>query len=115
MYPQVLLFAAAILYKEGRAVLRYALPLSVIGAGIAAHHYYIQVAAAAAATCSATGPSCAEARFFTFGYITIPMMALTAFLLLLLLAALARAGEKSGAFAAPAAKKKKKKKKRERN
>jgi disulfide bond formation protein DsbB len=85
MYPQVLLLSIA-LWKKDRSVAVYLLALSVIGAVIAAHHYSEQVEAALTPAdplkpCDLSGVSCAKTPFFRFGYITIPMMAFTAFVL----------------------------------
>lgn len=85
MYPQVVLLPIAI-WKHDRTVARYILPLCLIGILIAAGHYIEQVNAALAPAdplvpCDNSGTSCASTPFFHFGYITIPMMALTAFLL----------------------------------
>ncbi len=86
MYPQVILLAIA-LWKRDRNVARYILALCLIGAAYAAYHYYIQMydiiasPANPATPCDATGESCVKTPFAQFGYITIPMMALTAFLL----------------------------------
>jgi disulfide bond formation protein DsbB len=81
MYPQVFLLGIALLRrKEDIAI--YLLPLNLIGAAIASYNYYIQVAASQAAVCVA-GVSCTIRYVFQFGYVTIPMMALTAFLLIL--------------------------------
>lgn len=91
MYPQVVLLAIA-LWKKDRHVSRYILALSIIGLVIAALHYNTQVQAALHPVldtegvnvllkpCDASGVSCAKTEIkFTFGYITLPMMALTAF------------------------------------
>lgn len=87
MYPQVILLALA-LWKNDRSVASYILALSVIGLVIATFHYVEQVSAALfpavvdpSVPCDTTGESCRSTPFFHFGYITIPMMALTAFLL----------------------------------
>lgn len=91
MYPQVVLLAVA-LWRRDRNVGWYILPLCLIGIVIATGHYMQQVQAAmqvvtdpltgAPKPCDATGVSCATTQIkFTFGYITIPMMALTAFIL----------------------------------
>lgn len=86
MYPQVVLLAIA-LWKRDVNVARYLLALSVIGVLIAVYHYHEQVVAALtpvdpSVPCDATGVSCAATQIhFTFGYITLPMMALTVFLL----------------------------------
>lgn len=87
MYPQVFLLGLA-LWRKDRNIARYILLLSVIGAGIALWHYGEQVGAALFPAvidpnvpCDTSGVSCASTPFFHFGYITIPMMALTAFVL----------------------------------
>lgn len=85
MYPQVLMLGYA-LWKRDRNVAPYILILSIVGAVIAGVHYEEQVSAAlfppeAEVPCDETGVSCASTPFFHFGYITIPMMAFTAFLL----------------------------------
>ncbi len=93
MYPQFVILLIA-LWKKDRGIALYILALSIIGAGIAVDHYADQVSAAffpvpdeagvniLLKPCDASGVSCAETQIhFTFGYITIPMMALTAFIL----------------------------------
>lgn len=86
MYPQVILLAIA-LWQRDRTVVRYILALSLIGAAYAAYHYSIQMydiiasPANPATPCEASGESCVKTPFAHFGYITIPMMALTAFVL----------------------------------
>lgn len=86
MYPQVILLSIA-LWKKDRTVARYVLALSLIGAAYAAYHYYIQMydiiasPTNPATPCDASGESCVKTPFAHFGYITIPMMALTAFVL----------------------------------
>lgn len=86
MYPQAVLLILA-LYKRDRGIAPYILALSLIGIFISGMHYTEQVLAALqppadpAVPCDTTGVSCASTPFFHFGYITIPMMAFTAFLL----------------------------------
>jgi disulfide bond formation protein DsbB len=93
MYPQVALLIIA-LWKKDRNIAPYILALCLFGMLIAADHYSDQVQAAffpvpdaegvniLLKPCDASGVSCAKTQIhFTFGYITIPMMAFTAFLL----------------------------------
>ena len=85
MYPLVFILGTAI-YKKLKDVWQYVLPLSICGGLIAIYHYYLQVNPEALAPCSTTGisVSCSE-RFITyFGYITIPWMAFSAFVLITL-------------------------------
>lgn len=85
MYPQVLLFAVA-MWENDRGILRYARILSLIGLPIAAFHYFIQIIKVNIISCDVVGYSakCTETFSVHFGYITIPMMAVTAFALLIL-------------------------------
>ncbi len=86
MYPQVILLGIAY-WKKDTTVARYILALCLIGAAYAAYHYYIQMydiiasPTNPATPCDASGESCVKTPFAHFGYITIPMMALTAFVL----------------------------------
>ena len=85
MYPQVFLLGLALWKKEKIVAKRNSIMLSVIGAVIASYHYLLQIGIAPELPCSATGYSvaCSQRFIMSFGYITIPMMALTAFLLIL--------------------------------
>lgn len=80
MYPQVVLTITA-LYKKSTEIIDYLLGLSVIGGLIALDHYYLQLGGSSLIPCSTVGYSaaCSQRFVMTFGYITIPMMALTAF------------------------------------
>lgn len=81
MYPQALILAVA-LWKNERGVAAYVLPMSVIGIFVSSYHYLLQIGVFPAPSCSAVGfsVSCAQTYTMAFGYITIPMMALSAFL-----------------------------------
>jgi len=84
MYPQVILLGIAWLKKDNGIVL-YGIALSSLGALIAGYQYLLQIGFAPSIGCSAVGYSvdCAQRFVMQFGYITIPMMALTAFLLII--------------------------------
>lgn len=85
-YPQLVIFGVALL-KKGRDAFLYALPLSVIGFGIALYHYAIQRGVSSPLPCSAdVAASCSKQFFFMFGYITEVMMSVTAFAGLIALA-----------------------------
>ncbi|MBI2574288.1 disulfide bond formation protein B [Candidatus Woesearchaeota archaeon] len=88
MYPLVLMFGIA-LWKKANDVFKYALALSVAGAAIAAYHYGLQVYAKLTPgftdSCSATSVSCAAAPSWTFGFVTIPLMSLVAFIMVALI------------------------------
>ena len=93
MYPQVILLGIAML-RKARSISYYIIPLSVIGAAISIYHYIIQ-RLDYASSCAADGVSCASKYIFNFGYITIPVMALTAFLLIIIFVYFSKAGSKN--------------------
>lgn len=86
MYPLPFVLGVSIFQKK-RDVFHYAKPLSVIGLGIAIYHYYLQLSPQPLAPCTTVGFSIScSSRFVThFGYITIPFMSLSAFLIVFLL------------------------------
>jgi disulfide bond formation protein DsbB len=86
MYPLVAIFAVA-LWKKHEWIKPYGIVMSVIGAFIAAFHYLGQIGwNPLGLECLAIGysSSCAKNFVLEFGYITIPMMALSAFILIAL-------------------------------
>jgi disulfide bond formation protein DsbB len=89
MYPLVILLIVAI-RKKAKDVGQYILPLSIIGLIIAGYHYYIQISPVQIIPCSVSGyaASCTERFTTSFGFITIPWMAVTAFVLISLVLSL---------------------------
>ena len=87
MYPQALILGLAIWgkHKGVNALLDVSLVLSVIGALVAAYHYLMQLGIVPEGSCAAVGysVSCAKVFVMQFGYITIPLMAFSAFLLII--------------------------------
>ena len=85
MYPLVLIFAVGILKKDKNVNL-YAWPLIAIGWIISLYHnlLYYNILPEAAAPCTA-GISCTTRFFAWFGFITIPLLSLTAFTILAVL------------------------------
>lgn len=96
MYPQVILLGVA-LWKKDRGIIPHSITLSSLGAVIAGYHYLLQLGVAPALPCSAVGysASCSQRFVLQFGYITIPLMALTAFLLVVVLMAAAKRVDKT--------------------
>ncbi len=84
MYPQVILLGIAV-WKKDTSVAIYSLALSIIGVALALYHYLLQLGVAPELPCAAIGYSaaCSQRFVLTFGYITIPLMALTAFFLII--------------------------------
>lgn len=87
MYPLVFILGLALI-RGKRDVVPYGLILSGVGLPISLYHYYIQMNqhALGADNCGiAGGVSCSEAYFLHLGYITIAMLALTAFAMILVM------------------------------
>jgi len=85
MYPLAVILPIAAFRKDG-GVRIYAAALAIIGAMIAGYHRFIQsYPQFDTGSCSATGPSCSSPLVMEFGFVTIPYMALSAFLLILAL------------------------------
>ncbi|NTW22310.1 disulfide bond formation protein B [Candidatus Falkowbacteria bacterium] len=90
MYPQAILLGLALLRRE-MVVICYSLPLLFIGLAISLYHNYIVYQAVTATFCSAIGEiSCTQQYIVEYGYVTIPLMSLTAFLLVILSLLLAK-------------------------
>ena len=95
MYPLVLVLGVALVVRDGR-VWRYGLPLSVVGLVIAAYHVLIQFQPALdAGTCTAAAP-CTARYVAVYGFISIPVMAGSGFLLITSLLLTLRAVDREG-------------------
>ncbi|HJN62495.1 MAG TPA: disulfide bond formation protein B [Candidatus Parcubacteria bacterium] len=84
MYPQVILLGMA-LWKKKKNIKDYSIVLSLVGTLIAGFHYYLQVGDPPQIICSTLNnlSSCSKIFIMEFGYITFPIMSLTAFLLII--------------------------------
>jgi disulfide bond formation protein DsbB len=85
IYPQVIILAIALIKKFKTEFVYYSIVLSIIGALVAVYQYYLQRFSESSAPCSAVdySASCAKNFVLSLGYITIPMMSLTAYLLII--------------------------------
>jgi disulfide bond formation protein DsbB len=91
MYPQLIILGLGYFMKDSKASF-YALILAILGTPIALFHYMLQRGVVDFG-CSVVGNysvSCAKYFSMTYGYITIPMMAFTAFLMIIMFLSLNR-------------------------
>jgi disulfide bond formation protein DsbB len=98
MYPLSIITLLAAFSGDHR-VARYLMPLPVVGAGVSVYHLLVEngvVEQAKGCLISAPG-GCATKWVNEFGYMTIPTLALTAFVLLIGFLALAWAGSDEAA------------------
>jgi disulfide bond formation protein DsbB len=84
MYPLVLVIGVGIVKKD-KNFLYSALPLSIIGGLIALYHnlLYYKILPESAAPCS-TGISCTTKLVEYFGFVTIPLLSLLAFIVIII-------------------------------
>ena len=83
MYPLAIILGIAIMRKD-KNIAYYVLPLTLLGVTIATYHYLLQMTPLAEITpisCSAYGP-CSEIQAMFLGFITIPFLSLTAFVVI---------------------------------
>lgn len=97
IYPLVIILLVALIKKD-RNVIRYALAVVVPGFFISLYHNYIYYAKnGLTANCVFGGSqvSCVKRYVFEFGYVTIPLMALTAFALVIVFLLLVKKSDES--------------------
>jgi len=104
LYAQALILFFALFARTERhrkrfneIVRKFCLALSGVGVPVGIYHEYLQLGGGTIVPCSATGPSCQFVYFIQFGYVTIPMMSLTAFALILLFMLFKKPAEKDPA------------------
>jgi disulfide bond formation protein DsbB len=90
MYPLVFILLAG-LFPLDKRVVRYSLPLIIVGLGIALYHnlLYYKFLPESAAPC-AQGISCTSVQWLWAGFVTIPFLSFLSFLIILILMLLAK-------------------------
>jgi disulfide bond formation protein DsbB len=83
MYPEVILLGLAIIKRDNK-IIDYNLALSLIGLVISIYHNNLVIKGLHSTICTISEP-CTINYVLEYGYITIPMMALTAFSLISIL------------------------------
>jgi disulfide bond formation protein DsbB len=79
MYPLAVILLIAALRRDSRGGALYGLPLAVFGALVAVYHIYIEYHPEAETPGCKIGAPCSTKWIDEIGYITIPVLALTAF------------------------------------
>ncbi len=86
MYPMVVALGVALIYKNKDWLVTYSFASSILGGLVSLYHnymYYWNNGLDAFCQLGGIQVSCVKRYVFEFGYITIPMMALTAFALVI--------------------------------
>lgn len=85
MYPLAVVLIIAAFKRANAEARRYGMPLTIIGGGIAAYHYLIQqFPSLESGACSIDVP-CAAPYVWKYDFVSIPYMALAAFVLIAVL------------------------------
>ena len=90
MYPLVVILLVG-MYPPDRNVVRYALPLAIIGWCFAVYHYllYVGIIPESLAPCDQDA-SCKEINLELFGFITIPMLSILSYTVIIIMLAMFR-------------------------
>ena len=89
MYPLALILPIAARRRDLRGAVLYGGPLAILGAAVAIYHVYIEYHPEAESASCKIGAPCSTKWIEENGYITIPVLALTAFTAILALLAMA--------------------------
>ncbi|MCO5183686.1 MAG: disulfide oxidoreductase [Anaerolineae bacterium] len=84
MYPLVIITLVGMITQDD-LVPNYVLPFSVIGIGVSTYHYLMQLGYITSGTACAVGVPCSGRYINWLGFVTIPFLALTAFVLITVL------------------------------
>ncbi len=85
MYPIAIISAVALIRKKADEVWNYALSLAILGGIVALFHNYEQIVGVEVVPCPAGTVSCLQDLVKGFGFIDIPLMSLTFFVVIILL------------------------------
>ncbi len=94
MYPLVIILGIAV-FDQNKKIKKYVLPFSVIGMGVSFYHYLIQKVPGLAAVKPCVGGVPCNGQYINWlGFITIPFLALIAFVFITVLMLLIRGTKK---------------------
>ena len=86
LYPLVIIFGVAAIWKKPASAFLYAVPFASAAALFAAYQSYVYLGGASLLSCTTLDGVCSKIYVMAFGYITIPLMSLTISLYILFLA-----------------------------
>jgi disulfide bond formation protein DsbB len=89
MYPLAAILLIAAIRRDTRGGALYGLPLAIFGSIVAIYHIYIEYHPEAETSACKIGAPCTTKWIDKLGYITIPVLALTAFLAIIVLLSMA--------------------------
>ena len=95
MYPLAAILLIAAIRRDTRGGALYGLPLAAFGAIVSIYHIYIEYHPEAETAACKIGAPCATKWIDKLGYITIPVLALTAFLAIITLLCMALSRSRS--------------------
>lgn len=101
MYPLSILTLFAAFHNDHR-IARYLIPLPVVGACVSIYHLLVENHVVRTPQACRVGAGCAVKWINEFGYITIPTLALTGFVLLIGFLSVAATGQQEQAVTLPA-------------
>jgi disulfide bond formation protein DsbB len=89
LYPQMILFGMELIKKE-RSIIDFSIVFSILGSITSIYHIYLESGGSSFLSCSSATSSgnqisCAIRYIYEFGYVTIPVMALSLSLFLLVI------------------------------
>jgi disulfide bond formation protein DsbB len=90
LYPQLILFGIE-LYKKEHSIIDFSIIFAILGSLTSIYHIYVEAGGSLGLTCASIDPrstneiSCAVRYIYEFGYITMPIMALTISLFIILI------------------------------
>jgi disulfide bond formation protein DsbB len=90
MYPLVVVLLVAAVRRDFRAGPLYAMAMPIVGGAISVWHIYIEINPEAESASCRVGSPCSLKWIEELGYITLPVLALTAFSAILALLVMAR-------------------------
>lgn len=85
LYPQLILFSME-LYKKDKSIVDFSVVFAIIGSLVSIYHIYVEKFGSNGFLCgdpSTGGISCSIRYIYEFGYVTMPLMALTLSLFIL--------------------------------